>query len=165
MARTIGIGLTLYILTSLFFYFGSPSLVQLWVGPGQYVGKTVLILIMVNFLIGGLAVVPGHFVLAAGSNPFALTTLVQGALTVIGVIILCPIVGVAGVPLSSLVAGVCTNYWYSPFKGAQIWKSLGRFPRNSIGIVAEIKAIFSSLDAQERCLPQSCDRGGVLGSG
>src|SRR5205807_7107120 len=78
MSRTICLGMLLYLMASLFLYFGSPPLVKLWVGPGQYVGKDVLLFLTINFLIAGCAVVPGHFVLASGSNPFALMTLVQG---------------------------------------------------------------------------------------
>ncbi len=125
MSRTICIGMLLYLMASLFLYFGSPPLVKMWVGSGQYVGRDVLLLVTVNFLVAGLSVVPGHFVLASGSNPFALMTLVQGILTVLGVIFLCPIIGIAGVPFSSLIAGLFTNYWYYPFRAWHVWHDLG----------------------------------------
>lgn len=124
MKQTICIGSSLYVGASLFLYFGSPLLVRLWVGPGQYVDKIVLAIFTANFLIAGLAVVPAHFVLASGSNPFALTTFAQGLLTIAGVVALCPLIGVAGVPLSTLVAGLLTSYWYSVFKSWQTWRSL-----------------------------------------
>jgi O-antigen/teichoic acid export membrane protein len=130
MNRTIRIGTLLYVATGLFLYFGSPFLVKLWVGPGQYVGKDVLVFLTINFLIAGLAVVPGHFVLASGSNPFALATLIQGVLTVIGTIFLCPIIGIAGVPLSSLIAGLFTNYWYYPFRAWHVWHDLNQAAMN-----------------------------------
>ena len=126
MGRTIGLAMLLYLMASVFLYFGSPPLVKVWVGPGQYVGRDVLLLVTVNFLITGLSVVPAHFVLASGSNPFAVMALIQGVLTVIGVILLCPIIGIAGVPLSSLIAGLLTNYWYNPFKGWQVWHNLSQ---------------------------------------
>ena len=53
-------------------------------------------------------------------------SLIQGVLTVIGVILLCPVIGIAGVPLSSLIAGLLTNYWYNPFKGWQVWINLSQ---------------------------------------
>jgi O-antigen/teichoic acid export membrane protein len=125
MSRTICLGMLLYLMASLFLYFGSPPLVKVWVGPGQYVGRDVLLLVTVNFLIAGLSIVPGHFVLASGSNPFAMMSLIQGVLTVLGAIFLCPIIGIAGVPLSSLVAGLFTNYWYYPFRAWHVWLYLG----------------------------------------
>jgi O-antigen/teichoic acid export membrane protein len=124
MSRTLRIGSALYIGASVFLYFGSPPVVKLWVGPEQYIETGVLLLFTANFLVGGLSVLPGHFVLASGSNPFALTTLMQGALTVFGVIFLCPMIGVAGVPFSALVAGLCTNYWYYPLKGRRLYEYL-----------------------------------------
>jgi len=126
MRRTICLGMLLYLMAGLFLYFGSPSLVRVWVGPGQYIGKDVLLFLTVNFLIAGLAVVPGHFVLASGSNPFALATLIQGVLAVIGTIFLCPIIGIAGVPLSLLIAGLFTNYWYYPFRAWHVWLYLNQ---------------------------------------
>jgi O-antigen/teichoic acid export membrane protein len=126
MNRTIRIGTLLYVATGLFLYFGSPFLVKLWVGSGQYVGKDVLLFLTINFLIAGFAVVPGHFVLASGSNPFAVATLIQGVLTVTGTIFLCPIIGISGVPLSSLIAGLFTNYWYYPFRAWHVWLDLSQ---------------------------------------
>ena len=120
----------LYLMAGLFLYFGSPPLVKVWVGPGQYIGKDVLLFLTINFLIAGFAVVPGHFVLASGSNPFALATLIQGVLAVIGTIFLCPIIGIAGVPLSSLIAGLFTNYWYYPFRAWHVWHDLNRAAMN-----------------------------------
>lgn len=142
MSRTIGLGIALYLLTTLFFYFGSPFLVKLWVGPGQYIGRDVLLVFAVNFLIAGLAVVPAHFVLASGSNPFPLTTLVQGLLTIGGVMILCPVIGILGVPLSSLIAGLATNYWYSVMKAWQMWHTLNCSPapaQTDLEVLAEIE--------------------------
>jgi O-antigen/teichoic acid export membrane protein len=142
MSRTIGIGVVLYTATTLFFYFGSPALVNLWVGPGQYIGRDVLLLFAVNFLIAGVAVVPAHFVLASGSNPFPLTILIQGLLTIGGVLLLCPVIGIAGVPLSSLAAGLATNYWYFVLKGWQMWRSLTYRPtvcQDDLSILAEIE--------------------------
>jgi O-antigen/teichoic acid export membrane protein len=126
MEHTFWFGVFAHLAGALFLYFASPKIVDLWVGPGQYVGAFVLLLFSLNFFLGGASVVPAHFVLAAGSNPFPLTTLLHGVLTVIGVLVFCPIIGVAGVPLSSLVAGLCTNYWYVSFKGWQTWRDLAR---------------------------------------
>jgi len=131
MGRTICLGMLLYLTAILFLYFGSPPLVRVWVGPGQYVGRDVLLLVTANFLSSGLAVVPGQFVLAWGSNPFALMTLVQGTLTVLGVIFLCPKIDIAGAPLSMLVAGLLTNYWYFFLKGWQLWRTLARMSSSS----------------------------------
>jgi O-antigen/teichoic acid export membrane protein len=124
MARTTLLGAALYVAASLFLYFGSPSLVKIWVGPGQYVERSVLLLITINFLVGGVTITPGHFVLASGRNPFAASTMIQGVLTIAGVFVLCPRYGLMGVPVSSLLAGLLTNYWYNPFKGWQVWQHI-----------------------------------------
>ncbi len=113
-----------YLGSAAFLFFLSPWIVRIWVGPSQYVTTAVLALISVNFLVAGLTVIPGHFVLAAGSNPFALTTLLQGVATIVGMVILCPIFGVAGIPISSLIGGGLTNYWHYPYRGGQLWKHL-----------------------------------------
>ena len=126
MIRTLWIATVLYAAGSIFLYFVSPSLVSAWVGPRQYVSAVVLFLVTLNFLIAGITTVPGQFVLAAGSNPFAVSTLIQGGLSVIGVIALCPRMGISGVPLASLLAGLVTNYWYNPARSRQLWHLIQR---------------------------------------
>lgn len=139
--RTMRIAILLYIMGSLFFYFGSPFLVKLWVGAGQYVGRDVLLFFAINFLIGGVTVVPAHFVLASGSNPFPIAILTQGVLTIAGVIIFCPIIGIVAMPLCSLVAGLCTTYWYNLLKGWQLWRLLDAVPPNPALPLSETTAV------------------------
>jgi O-antigen/teichoic acid export membrane protein len=126
MRRTGILAGAFYLGSAAFLFFLSPWLVRIWVGPGQYVTTSVLTLISLNFLIAGLTVIPGHFVLAAGSNPFAITTTLQGVATILGMILLCPNTGLAGIPLSSLIAGGLTNYWYYPYRGERLWANLRR---------------------------------------
>jgi hypothetical protein len=105
-------------------YFAVPTLVSFWIGPGQFLSNGPLLLFSLNYLASSCAAIPAIFVLAGGRNPFALSTVLHGVLTVTGVLVFCPKYGVIGAPLASLLAVLLTNFWYCPFQGWITWKSL-----------------------------------------
>lgn len=108
------------------FYFGSPWAVDRWVGPGRYIEDRVLLLMAVDYLLLIWAVVWANFVLAAGTNPFVLSTFLSGALNVLILMWGAPRWGLMAVPLATLAAGLCTNYWYNLLKGGQLYRRLAR---------------------------------------
>jgi O-antigen/teichoic acid export membrane protein len=121
---TFMLGVAMYLGCSAFLLFASSEVVSLWLGPGHYVERDTLFVLGCASLLSGATGVPGYFVLAAGSNPFALTTLLHGVFTVLAVLLLVPRMGVVAIPLSSVVAGSLTNYWYMSLKGWRLWKRL-----------------------------------------
>lgn len=66
----------------------------------------------------------GQFIIATGRNPFIPTTLASGAINVILLVILLPSFGLSGAAISSLCAGLLTNYPYNIYQGWKLWKSL-----------------------------------------
>lgn len=124
MRKTILIGFAFHLLAALFLYFASPWIVNLWVGPGHYLDRKTLLWVSASYLLGNLAALPVYFVLASGRNPFAITTLLHGVLTVAGVALLCPRFGIAGVPIASITAGLLTNFWFAPLQGWKVWCKL-----------------------------------------
>ncbi|MBK5276439.1 MAG: hypothetical protein JJE30_15520 [Desulfuromonadales bacterium] len=127
MLQTLAIGGVLQILMAFFLFFGSPKLVELWVGPNHYIGGMVLFAFSVNYAITCLAGLPAQFVLASGRNPFALSTLMHGIITIGGMIVVCPKIGLLGVPLAGLVAIILTNLWLNPLEAWRTWQILCRF--------------------------------------
>jgi hypothetical protein len=94
--------------------------VDLWVGPGRYVSRGVLLLMSVDYWLMAAAVVWGYFVLAAGRNPFMWITLFSGALNVTLLFVLLGPLGMVGVPTASLLAGLLANYWFVPWQGLKL---------------------------------------------
>lgn len=124
MRRTVRFSVALHTAAGLFIWLVSPVLVDLWVGRGHYVPPPVLAVIALNHWLTCLAGIFTFFVLAAGRNPFGLTTILHGVLSVAGVLVLCPRVGLIGVPLASLLAGLATNLWFGPMHGWRVWRDL-----------------------------------------
>ncbi|MDB6174724.1 MAG: rane protein involved in the export of O-antigen and teichoic acid [Chthoniobacteraceae bacterium] len=122
--RTLIIGCILHGCVALAIYFGAPTLVYYWIGPGEFLSKNALLLFSLNYLAGTCAAVSAIFVLASGRNPFALTTVLHGVLTVAGILVFCPKLGLIGAPLASLLAVLLTNFWYCPYQGWITWKAL-----------------------------------------
>ncbi len=124
MIKTIAIGASLQVTVALFLYFISPIIVKLWIGPDKYIEGEVLLVFTINYLITCLSGLPAQFVLAGGRNPFALSTSIHGVLTLGGMVLLCPRLGLLGVPLAGLAGILLTNFWLSPLEAWRTWKSL-----------------------------------------
>ena len=114
----------LALLTNAVFFGASSWVVALWVGPGKYVSLGTLFLMSLDYTLCASAAIWGTFVLASGRNPFALSTISHGVLTFVLTILLCPRLGVVGIPLASLSAALLTNIWYNPYHGIQLLSRL-----------------------------------------
>lgn len=126
MRETLIFGSAIQIVIAMLIYFVSPTAVNTWVGNGNYISGAVLLAFSANYLVSSVAVIPAQFVLASGRNPFAVSTLIHGALTLGGMTILCPQIGLLGAPLSGLVAILLTNFWQSPLEGWKTWRRLSK---------------------------------------
>jgi O-antigen/teichoic acid export membrane protein len=124
MINSIVVGSTLQIFVTLFLLYGSTPLVDWWLGPNKYIPNSVLIMFCVNYLITSIAGIPAQFVLAEGRNPFAISTLMHGILSLVGMLITCNLFGLIGVPLASLIALLLTNFWVNPYHAYKTWNRL-----------------------------------------
>lgn len=53
-----------------------------------------------------------------------LSTVLNAVLNLVLIALLCPHLGLAGIPIASLSAGLLVNYWFTIFKGVQLLKEL-----------------------------------------
>jgi hypothetical protein len=125
MVSIMGLGTGLQIAASFFIYAISPVVVAPWIGRENYIDGPVLAVFTLNYLVTCVTALPAQFVLASGRNPFAVSTLLHGVLTVIGIVWLCPRIGLLGVPTAGLIAVALTNMWLNPLEGWRTWKALG----------------------------------------
>ena len=131
MSRSLaGVSVSI-LLVNVVFYAGSPRMVEWWVGPGRYLAGVSLIVMVMDFCLMHCATIWGHFVLASGFNPFLWATLISGGLNLGLCLLLGRSFGVQGIVWASLIAGLCTNYWYNPMKGWQLLYSLRRTGRGT----------------------------------
>jgi O-antigen/teichoic acid export membrane protein len=98
--------------------------VDKWVGPGRYLAGLPLLILAVDFCLMNGSGIWGGFVLARGINPFMWSTLLAGVMTLVMCVVLGQRFGVLGIATASLVAGLCTNYWFAPLQGLKLLKAL-----------------------------------------
>ncbi|MGB9601271.1 MAG: hypothetical protein ACP5MG_01620 [Verrucomicrobiia bacterium] len=126
MKKTITVVTGAVLLGFTIFYFASPAVVNLWVGEGKYVEGNVLLIMSVDYSILGVAGVWANFVLASGRNPFVVSTIINAVLNLILTATLCKLYGLIGLPISTLICGLLTNYWYSPYQGLKLWREISK---------------------------------------
>lgn len=124
MQRTLFLTSTLIVMANIVFYVASPTVADRWVGPGRYLTGVPLLILAIDFCLMYGAMVWGSFILARGINPFMWSTLLSGLITISLCLVLGQRFGLLGIATASLVAGLCTNYWFIPFQGLQMIKTL-----------------------------------------
>ncbi len=117
LRKTIVLVTTLAMLANLVLCFGSPLLVELWVGPGRYIAPLTLTVLSIDYFLMSSSVVWAQFVLAGGSNPFVWSTLLSGVLNLLLLWLLVPPLATSGAALAGLIAGLLINYWYVVYRG------------------------------------------------
>ena len=124
MVRTIVLVTTAAIIGCSVYFLASPAVVTLWVGPDRYVSAAVLLLMALDYGMLCSTSVWGAFVLGSGRNPFVWSTMANGGLNLLLAAGFCMWLGVIGLPIASMISGLCTNYWFSPYHGIRLVRSL-----------------------------------------
>lgn len=97
------------------------QIIELWVGPGHFVGYPILIVFLVMLTLEVHHVAHASFVMATGKLPFALWAVGSGLLNIILSLVLVQFFGLFGVALGTMLAQVLTNNWFA------VWYSLKYF--------------------------------------
>lgn len=118
------------------------TLLELWVGPGHFVGFGIINLFIVLLTLEVHHVAHAVLVTATGRLPFALWAIGSGALNIIFSLILVRYLGLLGVVLGSVLAQLFTNNWYAPLYSLKTFAlSLKQYsydvllPMTAIGLV------------------------------
>lgn len=110
------------------FYLLSPWFVNWWIGPDQYIERTVLFFMAFNFFVIASTQVWTAFTIAGGHNPFVISILLSGLLNIILCALLVGPFGILGIVWSGLLSGLATIYWFGPYHGIKLLKRLKEEP-------------------------------------
>jgi len=130
MNRTIIRTAALVMLSSLAFFLLSPLAAKILLNRMDFLESLPLALLALDVFLLGLTVPWAWFVLASGRNPFVLSTVFCGALTLLFCFLLVPHFGVSGIPLSSIAAGLLTNSWFVVYQGIALRRTLTEYTTN-----------------------------------
>lgn len=114
--RNMRLALTIMTCGSVALALTGPTLFELWLGPGHYVGTPVLVLLCVMLSLDAqhsIAVSAGR---ATGDEAYAISTMIGAALNVIGSVVFFRYWGIAGIAAGTLVAQLLTNNWYGVYR-------------------------------------------------
>jgi hypothetical protein len=78
----------------------------------------------IDVLFLGCTVIWGHYVLAEGRNPFVISTILTGFVSICLTTCLTPLIGTTGLPLATLIAGLVFNYRRNLAEGISTLKNL-----------------------------------------
>ena len=124
MYKTILRTSLLVFLTTCIFYFLSPLAAEVLLRKANFVDHQTRLLMTIDLLFLGGSVIWGHYVLAAGRNPFVFSTIFTGAASLCLTISLAPLLGTMGLPLATLIAGLVFNYRRNLVEGIRTQKKL-----------------------------------------
>lgn len=124
MQRCITILLLVALLGNLLYALLMPAIAGFLTDSEHAVRLGWIALMAADFLIMAVASGMGQFVLASGINPFVISTLAAGILNVGFCFLLVPRLGIVGVPISTMTAGLLTNYWYNPYHAFKLIRRL-----------------------------------------
>jgi O-antigen/teichoic acid export membrane protein len=108
--RTVKTTTLIVISTSLMYYLSSPWFAKVLLNKSSYVDSETLAILALDFFVLGLTGIGGQFVLASGRNPFMVSTIFTGITSLSLTAILTPEIGVIGLPIATLIAGLLFNY-------------------------------------------------------
>jgi O-antigen/teichoic acid export membrane protein len=82
----------------------------------SYLQDPALAVLTLDFVVLGISSFAAQIILATGHNPFLLSTLLTGLMALCLSIVLTPHLGLLGLTLAPLLAGICFNYRVSLFE-------------------------------------------------
>jgi O-antigen/teichoic acid export membrane protein len=110
ISQVMRLGLFAFIVSGLFFYFLSPIAAKVLLHKQSYLQDPALAVLTVDFVVLGISSFAAQIILATGHNPFLLSTLLTGLMALCLSIVLTPHLGLLGLTLAPLLAGICFNY-------------------------------------------------------
>lgn len=137
------------------------QVVDIWLGPGNFVGNQVLWTMLVMVLLEVHHVALATATMATGRIAFMWAALGAGLLNILLSILLVQYLGLWGVALGTMIAQMLTNNWYAPYLSLKHFGiSPSMYLRKVIFPIGALFLLCLGLDAFVRALlPQ---RGGAL---
>jgi len=117
MDKTILRTVLLALIGSVMFFLLSPTVAGAFLPGSEYLNPSPLGLMAIDMFLLTVSVPYAWFVLNSGKNPFVVPTIVGGVLSLILSVFLAPRLGVSGIPLSSIIAGLATSHWFACWRG------------------------------------------------
>ena len=109
---------------AMLFYFSSPALARVLLNAEQFVNNSTLLFMAIDMVLLTFTVTWGYFVLASGRNPFVVSTILTGLTSILLSLWFAPQIGIVGLPLATIFAGLIFNYRVNLMEGIRTLANL-----------------------------------------
>jgi O-antigen/teichoic acid export membrane protein len=143
--RNLRLGASFTICGAAAILFAGESLFNVWLGPSNYVGNWVLLIVVVTYLFEQQSFIISTSCRATNQDPFSVIMMLAGFIKLAMAVLLIHHLGLLGLALSTLIAQMSTTYWFVASHGL---RKIGIHPKDylkSIGPVAAVLAILNLL--------------------
>ena len=120
--RNVQISVSAIIILGSFFCFFADRIINLWLGPGNFIGFPIVWVFLIMLLLEVHHVTLATAAMATGRRFFVTVALVAGALNVLISWVLAERLGLLGVAIGTLIAQLLTNNWYVSFISLRLLK-------------------------------------------
>jgi len=117
LLRNVRLGLAIMLTGAGFVLAAGPSLFDLWLGAGNFIGYPVLIVFALMLTLETQHVIVAFASRATEDEAFAVWAMAAGALNLLFTWFLIQRLGLLGVALGTLFAQIATNNWYAVYRG------------------------------------------------
>ena len=113
LMRNVRYGMSIMMILVSFFAFFGQSVINVWIGEGNFVGYPVLLALLAALTLEVHHAIHSSAVMGAGKIVFIRITLISGGLKLFLSLMLALRYGIWGVPVGTCIAILATNLWYS----------------------------------------------------
>ncbi len=121
LLRNVRFGMAAMLILATFFAVFGDRAIDVWLGPGNFVGFPVLWTLLIMLTLETHQVIHATATMAAGYLIFLWTAILSGVLKIGLSLLLASHFGLWGVALGTLIAQLLTNNWYAPYATLRIF--------------------------------------------
>ena len=121
LLRNVRFGMAAMLILASFFAVFGDRVIDIWLGPGNFVGFPVLWTLLIMLTLETHHVIHATATMAAGHLIFLWTAILSGVLKIAMSVLLASHLGLWGVALGTLIAQLLTNNWYAPYSTLRIF--------------------------------------------
>lgn len=113
--RNVRYSVALMLILGSFIAVNGKEVINVWIGPGNFVGYAVLWTMLIMLTLETHHVTLATATMSTGYLPFVKPALIAGVLNIAISVVLGRLLGLWGVALGTLIAQLATNNWYAPY--------------------------------------------------
>jgi O-antigen/teichoic acid export membrane protein len=121
LLRNVRLGMAAMLILAAFFTVFGDRVIDVWLGPGNFVGFPVLWTLLIMLTLEAHHVIHATATMAAGHLIFLWMAILSGIIKVGLSVLLASHLGLWGVALGTLIAQLLTNNWYAPYATLKIF--------------------------------------------